>query len=316
MANKMLKVTPATEDIGFIKNDPLNIKAGDQVRVIPSDYGQVGVSTGTLIGLSTKEVVIKNDKNLHLHFPRWNFSIKILSNSTPSAPFNLTKPKKPSHMRLIYHPRLTVHPLAKHIPLEKAVVCSAAFPGWSDNNADVSVYNPLTKVPCLVPNDVPDGVFDSQVMCEYLETLANVSRVKDARYWQLRTLHVCADGIMDAEVLLAYEVRIRKQKGLLFEEWVEGQKQKIVRGLDWLEGAANSGVLPEPGNGPASADEVAVTVATAITGQMGCLGIQWKEGRQKLAEWMAKWEVRASFANTPPTQDWESVGDGRSILKI
>ncbi|KAF2241765.1 hypothetical protein BU26DRAFT_170031 [Trematosphaeria pertusa] len=51
--------------------------------------------------------------------------------------------------------------LAQHITLQKVVVCPIPFPGWSDNNEDVAVYNPMAKIPCLVPEDVPDGIFDS-----------------------------------------------------------------------------------------------------------------------------------------------------------
>ncbi|KAH7405688.1 hypothetical protein DE146DRAFT_649424 [Phaeosphaeria sp. MPI-PUGE-AT-0046c] len=322
MVSQTMSVSSSVDDIGFIEDDPLAYKKGDKVQVFPSDYGQVGVSQGAIVGLSTNEVVIQNDKGLHLHFPRWNFSIKRM----PSNPTGASLQKQIPKMRLIYHPAspytrkvfMLAHELdlAKHITLQKVVVCPVPFPGWSDNNGDVSVYNPMTKIPCLVPDDVPDGVFDSKAICEYLENLAATTRTKDAKYWQLRTLHACADGMMDAAVLIAYEVRIRKERGLFFEEWMEGQKQKIIRGLDRLESAAKSGVLPEPGNAPASADEIAVAVATAMTVQMGYLGIEWKEGRPKLQEWMKKWETRPSFEKTPPTKDWGVSVDIKSVSKI
>lgn len=322
MASQMMSASSPFDDIGFVNDDPLAFKSGDEVHVFPSDYGQVGVSRGAIIGLSTNEVVIQNDKGLYLHFPRWNFSIKKVPSLSTSTPSQKQIPK----MRLIYHPAspytrkvfMLAHELdlAKYITLQKVVVCPVPFPGWSDNNADVSVYNPMTKIPCLVPEDIPDGVFDSKAICEYLENLASTTRTKDTKYWQLRTLHACADGMMDAAVLIAYEIRIRKERGLLFEEWLEGQRQKIIRGLDRLESAAKSGVLPEPGNAPASADEVAVAVATAMTSQMGYLGIEWKEGRPNLQEWMKKWEVRPSFEKTPPTKDWGVSVDVKSVSKI
>ncbi|KAI8937471.1 hypothetical protein NX059_005189 [Plenodomus lindquistii] len=69
----------------FDSSNPLGLSKGDTIHVYPSDYGQSGKSTGTLIGLSTNEVVIQNDKGLYLHFPRWNFTLKRSpsSNSTP-----------------------------------------------------------------------------------------------------------------------------------------------------------------------------------------------------------------------------------------
>jgi glutathione S-transferase len=312
MAMQVLSASSQTDDIGFISDDPLDLKKGDQVEVYPADYGQMGKSLGALVGLSTSEVVIKNDKGLHLHFPRWNFSIKKLVTSTPTIPANpkTTIPK----MRLIYHPvspfsrkvYFLAHELnlAKHITLQKVVVCPVPFPGWSDNNADVSAHNPMTKIPCLISDDVPDGIYDSNVICEYLEHIASATRTKDTRYWQLHTLHACANGIMDAAVLITYELRIRKAKGILLEEWLEGQKQKIVRGLDRLEDAVKGGVLPDPSAEPASADEVAIAVATAMTGQMGYLGIDWKDGRPKLEAWVKKWEGRQSFVESSPTREW------------
>jgi glutathione S-transferase len=320
MKSRILNAASTTDDIGFMPNDPLGLNRGDMVQVFPSDYGQTGISSGTLTGLSTTEVVIKNTQDLHLHFPRWNFSIRKPSPTIAKLP----APPIPK-MRLIYHPASPYTRkvfmlanelnLAQHITLQKVVVCPVAIAGWSDNNADVSVYNPLTKIPCLISSDVPDGIYDSKVICEYLETLASVTRTKDTRYWQLRTLHACADGIMDAAVLITYELRIRKERGLFFDEWFASQKEKIIRGLDRLEAAAKSGVLPEPGVAPASADEVAVAVAVALTVRIGDWGIEWQDGREALAGWMAKWEARNSFLETPPTKDWAS-GDGKSVSKI
>jgi glutathione S-transferase len=182
MKTRTLNAASSTDDIDFMENDPLGLKQGDQVQVFPSDYGQTGLSIGALIGLSTNEVVIKNTQGLHLHFPRWNFSIRNYTLSIAKPP-----PNPLPIMRLIYHPAspytrkvfMLAHELnlAQHITLQKVVVCPVPIAGWSDNNADVSVYNPMTKIPCLVSSDVPDGIYDSKVICEYLESLACVTCV-------------------------------------------------------------------------------------------------------------------------------------------
>ena len=324
MSRRVLNAS-SVDEIVFDKGDPLDVKQGDEVEVFPSDYGQTGKSVGVLIGLTTNEVVIRNDKGLHLHFPRWNFSIRKYAPRPPIA-LPVVSTKKIPKMRLIYHHFspytrkvfMLAHELglAKHITLQKVVVCPVPIAGWSDNNEDVSVFNPMAKIPCLVPEDVPDGIFDSRIICEYLSNLASVSPKKDARYWQLHTLHACADGIMDAAVLITYEVRIRKERNLYFEEWMEGQKQKIVRGLNRFELAAKGSLLPDPGSGPASADEVAVAVATAMTSQMVYMGIEWKAGRPNLEVWMKKWEQRQSFVLTPPEKNWIVETEGKSALKI
>lgn len=76
MASRTFSAASFTDVIGFPDNDPLGFKQGDEVEVFPSDYGQMGKSKGALVGLSTSEVVIRNEKGLHLHFPRWNFMVR------------------------------------------------------------------------------------------------------------------------------------------------------------------------------------------------------------------------------------------------
>jgi glutathione S-transferase len=328
MASNMLGTASSSDDIGFVANDPLDVKQGDQVSVFPSDYGQMDPTIGALVGLSTNEVVIRNDQGVHVHFPRWNFAIKRTKPSpTPSSQL-AQSPKRIPKMRLMHHlfspfARKVVvlaHELGlvQHMDFQKVVICPVPFPGWSDNNDDVSKYNPMGKIPCLISEDVPDSIYDSDVICEYLEDLASVSRKKDSRYWQLHTLHACADGILDAVVLITYEVRIRKERGLFFDEWMKGQQQKILRGLDRLEVAARDGVLPDPARaGPASADEVTIAVAAATTESTGYLGIDWKGERTHLESWKVKWEQRESFVDTPPgTKDWAFDTAAKSASKI
>ncbi|KAF2448728.1 hypothetical protein P171DRAFT_406886 [Karstenula rhodostoma CBS 690.94] len=314
MRDRVLNANSASEITSFESNDLLKLQHGEEVEVYPSDYGQMDKSTGALVGLTATEVVIRNKLGIHLHFPRWNFSI-VKSGAVDRSPKSITARRKNPKMTLIYHPFspfsrmvfVLAHELglADHIALQKVVVCPVPIAGWSDNNPDVAVYNPMAKIPCLVSEDVPHGIYDSRVICEYLSELALVKPKRNARYWQLRTLNATANGIMDAAVLITYEVRIRKERKIYFDEWVEGQKQKIVRALDRFELVAEKGILPDPGHGPATQDEVAVAVATATTAHMGYLGIDWAKGRPNLAEWMKKWEQRSSFVKTLPTTDWK-----------
>jgi glutathione S-transferase len=324
MSMQVLNSTSSTESLSFDTNESLDIKAGDIVEVYPSDYGQAHKDRGTLIGLSTSEVAIRNSKGLHLHFPRWNFRIsKVATPSIARSPHNRKKIPK---MRLIYHSFspytrkvfMLAHELGlvQHITLEKVVVAPITIKGWSDNTDDVAKYNPMGKIPCLLTEDVPMGIFDSRMICEYLSELAGVNSKKDARYWQMRALHACADGIMDAAVLIGYEVSIRKGRKLYFAEWVEGQKTKISRGLDRFEVAAKDGLLSEPSSGPASADEIAVAVATAVIDFMPFLKLNWRDGRSSLERWMGKWTARESFVASPPTKDWVAGSPSESASKL
>lgn len=307
------------ESIGIMEDDPMKLKEGDEIEVYASDYGFTHRDRGDLVGLTSTEVVIRNSQGLHLHFPRWNFRIE------KARPKGITQLQKSSPklsvpaMRLIYHPAspfsrkvfmtaLELN-LASAITLEKVVVCPVPFPGWSDNNDTVSQSNPLTKIPCLIVEGMEDGIYDSNIICEYLETLANVKHNNSSpAYWKQRTLHAAANGIMDAAVLIAYEKRIREPKGLKFDEWLDGQIGKVSRALDRLEDAVAKGTLREPpSSGAATADELAVVAA------VGCAGVQgqdWKAGRPKLAEWFGKWEQRGSYQKTVPTKDY-SKGESK-----
>jgi glutathione S-transferase len=60
------------------QNDPLQLQHGEEVEVFASDYGSAHKDHGYLVGLTLTEVVIRNAKGLHLHFPRWNFRINKL----------------------------------------------------------------------------------------------------------------------------------------------------------------------------------------------------------------------------------------------
>jgi glutathione S-transferase len=223
-------------------------------------------------------------------------------------------------MKLIYHPASPYSRkvyilalelgLAESMTLEKVVVAPVYFPGWSDNNQDVSAAgNPLAKIPTLVVDDFSDsgedagkpvGIFDSKFICEYL--LARAGR-DDAQgkteriRWLEKSIHGACDGITDAEILLVYEERLRKDKGLSYQAWIDGQREKVRRGFDFLETVAEENVL-RPHN-PEQSVSVA-EIATAVTCDMfDSRQYDWRTGRPNLESWYAAWRERPSFKHAP-----------------
>lgn len=204
--------------------------------------------------------------------------------------------------------------LAKAITLQKVVVAPVFFPGWSDNNEDVSAAgNPLAKIPTLVVDDFSDGngkpvgIFDSKFECEYL--LSRAGKDPGARGERLRWLNKAVegacDGVTDAEILIIYEERLRKDKGLLYQAWVDGQREKVRRGFEYLERTIKdeSDVLRPHKQG----EEVSVAeIAAAVTcGFFEMRDFKWRETSPQLAKWYDQWKTRESFVQTPPgTEDW------------
>ena len=135
--------------------------------------------------------------------------------------------------------KLLSNPLS---PYGRKVKIALAMKGLRDNieivnidtnpldNPEISGANPLAKIPALVV-DGNTAIFDSHVICEYLDSLAptpvlfpksGVERIKTL------TLGSLADGILDAALLLVYEKRFRPE-ALWHKPWQDRQQGKIDR---------------------------------------------------------------------------------------
>jgi glutathione S-transferase len=154
--------------------------------------------------------------------------------------------------------------------------------------------NPLGKIPCLVRED-GSALYDSRVICEYLDTLHQGARLFPAEgeeRWTALRLQALGDGLMDAAVLARYETFLRPQE-YRWPAWIDGQLDKVTRALDRLESEADRlGRRLDIG---------AVTVACALGyldfryGDMG-----WRGSRPGLAAWFDAFAVRDSMRRTLP----------------
>ena len=154
--------------------------------------------------------------------------------------------------------------------------------------------NPLGKIPALVPVGGGAAIYDSRVICRYLDDLSGAGLYpKGADLWPVLTLEATADGMMEAAVLMVYESRLRPEE-LRYAPWVEGQWLKISRALDALE-TRWMGLL----DGPLTMAHVAVGVALGYL-DFRHAGREWRAGRPRLAGWEAQFVQRASLAETRP----------------
>jgi glutathione S-transferase len=153
--------------------------------------------------------------------------------------------------------------------------------------------NPLGKVPAL---DRPDGptLYDSRVICHYLDARFDAGYYPaPPRLWDTLTLEATADGILDAALLMVYEVRIRPEDKR-YPAWIEAQWAKVDRALDAVE----SRWMPHL-TGAMDAAHIALGCA------LGYLDFRldvrnWRQDRPHLTAWDAAFSRRPSMLATRP----------------
>jgi len=152
--------------------------------------------------------------------------------------------------------------------------------------------NPIGKIPALILDD-GSALYDSPVICEYLDALAGGNRIfpaSGAARWTALRRQALADGIMEAAVLIRYEQAVRPRE-LRWEEWVKGQFLRIRTALDTLEKENLEGAF----------DIGAISIACALGYlDLRFAGEAWRSPRPRLAEWLTGVSQRASLAATAP----------------
>jgi glutathione S-transferase len=156
----------------------------------------------------------------------------------------------------------------------------------------VNAANPLGKIPSLVRDNGPT-IYDSNVICRFLDAHAGGNFYPEARLWEVLTLEATADGIMEAAVGVIYEKRFRPE-ALWWPEWHEAQWVKIDRALDAIERTWLSHL-----EGPVHMGQIAVACA------LGYLDLRyperdWRKGRPGLTAWEATFAARPSMTSTSP----------------
>ncbi|MCL4799304.1 MAG: glutathione S-transferase N-terminal domain-containing protein [Burkholderiales bacterium] len=161
-------------------------------------------------------------------------------------------------------------------------------------NEEFGRRNPLMKVPAL---ETDDGfvLFDSRVICEYLDAQAGGDRLIPAapgKRWTVLRRQALGDGVTDAGILRRYELAARPE-ALRWADWLAGQQKKIDLGLDLAE--------REAAHWGKSLDIGQIAIACALHWlDFRFPGDDWRRGRPALAAWLAEIGQRPSFAQTMP----------------
>jgi glutathione S-transferase len=161
-------------------------------------------------------------------------------------------------------------------------------------NADLARDNPLMKVPTLA-TDGGETLFDSRVICEYLDSLHDGRKLIPAsggERWRVLRLQALGDGLLDAGILSRYEQVLRPAEKQ-WSDWISGQAKKAVQSLDMLE--ADSDALA----GPIDLGQITVACALGWFEFRKPIG-DIRGGRPKLFRWYDEFAKRPSMQATVP----------------
>src|SRR3546814_9590922 len=110
--------------------------------------------------------------------------------------------------------------------------------------SDLGRDNPLGKVPALILDD-GTVLFDSPVICEYLDTEHGGGRLlpkSGPERWKTLRLQALGDGILDAAVATMLEGKREAQQRSA--HWLGRYRAAIVRALDDIEARADDQIGP------------------------------------------------------------------------
>jgi glutathione S-transferase len=151
--------------------------------------------------------------------------------------------------------------------------------------------NPLSKIPTLV---LDDGfvLFDSAVICEYLDDLGHGSLFPrpGTDKWQALRWHAFGDGMLDAAILWRNE----REREVPLPALIAAFDLKMRTALKQLDDEAQA--LAEM---PFSIGHVTIGCALGyLDYRFADLG--WRSIAPRLADWFAETLARPSFRNTEP----------------
>lgn len=175
---------------------------------------------------------------------------------------------------------------ASELGLDDRIILTRVDP-WTD--AKLRSLNPLAKVPTLVLDD-GEILFESSVICDYLDTLGGKRKIVPEGGLSRRTallLQGLADGTMTAMGrLFADEHRPRSERS---EQMMHRFAEAREAALSWLE---STELQDEPEIGEIS-----------VAALLGYLDFRWPDRDWRppyplLAKWFAKFDQRPSMRAT------------------
>ena len=151
--------------------------------------------------------------------------------------------------------------------------------------------NPLSKIPTLIL-DSGFVLFDSLVICEYLDDLASGPLFPASGWdkWQALRWHALGDGLLDQLILWRNE----RERDVPLQPLIDAFNTKTCAALKQLDDEAQA--LAEM---PFSIGQLGVGCALGYMDyRFG--NLEWRSIAPRLAEWYLELRVRPSFKATEP----------------
>lgn len=165
-------------------------------------------------------------------------------------------------------------------------------------NPEVFAQNPLGKVPVLL-RDRESALFDSDVICAYLDTLAPGSLYPgdgEARLSALR-MQALAQELAHTGISLRWET-VRRPEHLRYPPLVEGYTLKLTNAYDWLEQHGDFDSIAHVGH---------IALATALD-WLAFRGLpDFRAGHPCLTRWFDAFASRRSMQAAPLSGETRDV---------
>lgn len=161
-------------------------------------------------------------------------------------------------------------------------------------NEFISDVNPLGMIPVLI-TEAGTAVFDSPVICEYLNALANGNFIPQNTTERLHALQLqaLADGIMDLAVAVRYETALRPE-ALRWQEWIDVQSTRILDAVALLNKQCSQFKTEW------TIGEIAVISALGYLDFRFAEILPWHQSNTELASWFEQQSQRESVRATQP----------------
>jgi glutathione S-transferase len=175
------------------------------------------------------------------------------------------------------------------------IVCVRTVAAMTKPHAELMVDNPLSKIPTLV---LDDGrvLYDSPVICEYLDGLGNAPKLfpaEPAAHFEALRRQALGDGFLDMLVALRNE-RERAHPSDVHMASTAARTAAVLQSLESEAGAL--------GATPFGIGHIAIGCALSYL-DFRFAEEDWRKRHPRLAHWHAAFAARPSVRATEPVDD-------------